>query len=82
VRLPKSGKAPVSFVLSFSPQVHQRCLHWADFREICYWGFLRKSTEKSPDFVKNGHEDLTTFTVDIGMKYFAPGQQWKGDPLL
>jgi ATP:corrinoid adenosyltransferase len=26
--------------------MYQRKAHWTGFREICYWGFFRKSAEK------------------------------------
>ena len=44
----ESGKAPISFVISVCPsfRIYQRRSHWTDFREIWYWGLLRKHIDK------------------------------------
>jgi hypothetical protein len=57
---------------------YQRGFHWTDFREISYWGFLRKSVRelefwlKSDKHIGTSHEDLGTLfdIVDSSTKTF------------
>jgi hypothetical protein len=47
--------------------MYQRNYHRTDFREILYWGLLRKSVEKIQIWLKLGtlHEDILIAAGDI-----------------
>jgi hypothetical protein len=87
-----SEKTPFSLVASVRPsicpsvclsvRVYQRISHWTDFREIWYWGLLRKSVEKLQICLKSDN-NIGQFTwrrkyyyiVDSSTKYFVARQQ-------